>query len=256
MGLFGDIFPGKRRTGKRGKGKTPKEKALLLDVAYIQELKRSTVLEDRELYHEIMAGRLGRKKRPEKSELAQFVETADMLREAHILQDPSDVGKGFNWKDVLQGLGELGKNAPAIIESVRGVGQQEPVYEQPPGDAPQIEAPRKLIPMTWLSRFLIARVQNPITKKMKAPSEVADMLLEHYDDTSLPMVRELVDGFCQTPDEQMGEFLQSIAAKYPDLHGFLAWMQSEERRQWYAQCILAVRANAEGGVKMTANGGI
>ena len=246
------LFTRKGKRGKHGPKKTAKERELLLNVRYLESLKASSDPDDKAEYKAIMADRLGRKKAKDKGEIAQFVEMAGLLQDAGMIQNPADVGQGFSLKDVFRGLGELGKSAPAIIESVRGGGQQEAVYEQPSDGVPQIEAPRKLVPMSLVSRFLVAQVKNPITQKMKTPSQVADMLLEHYDDASLPMVRELVDGFCQTPNEEMGNFISAFATRHPDLHGFLAWMEHAERRKWFGECILAVRAKMGGAGQQAA----
>lgn len=248
MGIF-------KRTKKRmrGKSKSPKDIALKLENDFLKKLQKSDDPEEVDIYREIMMERvLGKKKKPEKDRLTETVETLKLLKEAGLVEDPRSAGGGFNWREIIQGIGELGKQAPAIIEQFSGGGQAQPSYDVPAEASHQIEDPRKeaqqkMPRMTLLSQTLIWRVHN------KTPDQVADMLLEQYD--KMPVVKELVDGFCETPDEQFGEFLNTFTAKYPDLAPFMRWLNEQKRLQWFGDCVRAVRAKMGAGQQSQASSG-
>ena len=247
MGLF------KKRKSYRGSkvGATGTQQLKRLEARWLRKLEKMNPYK----FDQLMGQRMGLPPEKDESELAVTLKTLTGLQKAGLIQNPAELGGGFDWKGVLEGLAGLGAAAPAIVQHLQQMGQgrqdvqvavqpQGQIAQPQGGGGPAAEAaPQEgKVPLSIVSSFLIAKIQNPITKKVKSPSEVADLLMEHYHDDALPLVKELVNGMVETPNEEMGDFIKVYAGAHPEMYGLLAWLS--ERQEYFRDCILAVRERA------------
>ncbi len=236
---------------KRGKGRSPEQRLAYEKLNFLRQLKR----EDPELYKAKMLEEMNMTPKSERNQLKELKDMVEQLRDMGFIDSGKDLDNTSWVKDAMAGLpyllpyltGQAGQAvhppiaAPAPIPERPALSQPEPEPEpayQPPLPGTEPETPNeKVVHMSLTSRFIIMQVQN------NSPEEAAEMLINAQG--SIIQAREIVQGFCHTPNTEIPQFIQQTLTKYPDLEGFFAWLM--QRPEWFRDCILAVRTRMGAG---------
>ncbi len=225
----------------RGKSLTGKERMQRLEAKWLSGLEKKNPAK----FDRIMSQRHGLEEE-RRDPIGDAVSTIRRLKDEGLIDDSNKVGeKGIGVKDILEGLAGLSYVVPMFtgkpLMGAAGDGAP-PVHRQAalPGMDPEPEPqqmPENVVQMSQTSGTIINMI------KEAQPGEVADMFItagKFFPKKDVRMAcKEIVEGFCQTPNEQLNEFLQGILGKYPDLQGLFAWLS--QRPEYFRDCIIAIR---------------
>jgi hypothetical protein len=233
-GLVSGEEGGTKKKRHRNPNKTAAEKMENEKAAYIKWIKKH----NRPLYDKVMQELCGLREEKAKDNLAVTLDTVKQLRGSGFFpKDPRDLDDdNADFKKEVVQIGAL--LLQGMMQSRPPIVVPQQAEALPPAQQQTMQAISERVGSQPMKEdHKMGLIEGMIKKQLedKAPDEAAQWLLAQTH----PAAKQIVQTFCEAPDDNLPQLLSEFSEQAPDFAGLIAWLRT--RQPWLVQTVRALR---------------